>query len=894
MMNETPNDGLPRDDRELFRSLLQHVVRATSDEDPTDFVLATIGGNVGADRCYVYRFWEPGKTSMCTKTHEWCAEGIPSSTGGQQTRDLAKLVDFNALITSGRDVLLTDIDSIDPSTRDWLKRQGVQSLVAAPLVGAGNIVCGFAGFDFVKAPCADITDRLVAIIHEASDLLLNCQRLHEQDADLETAATYHDLSVALNLAHFKGEIVDFMFTHRDYDEVRDFIGEKAREITEAQHLVLCSDDGSRTDWFGDDAPDSCRKCVKAALNFGRHLPSELFSKDETVIIEEGSPLPDMNLPRYCPMKSSVISQFRRGSGFWRLVADYTKPHNHDLPEVARCLRMALELLAIAYDRERREETIATLQEHQQFRADTLAYALSKDDLPGLTDLILHRLMELTHCDYIAIHTVDGDHRQLHSGAADLETCPDRCESCPFYSLSIPLAENADHMIELKDAHGQNIAPLPHNCPAKSLEVAVVYRDGTPWGGIALHYLNRQYEISEDDRDTLKIAADVLTLAVERHSAAVRLKAERDRVLEAEKAKSYFFSAISHDIRTPLNAIIGFSELLQAGDVPPEEEKRDLKMIVDSGKTLLQLVNDILDFSKMDLGKLEFSSEPTDVGEIVREIVPMFRPTATTKGQIITIDVPALPRLMADPHRLRQVLFNFVSNAVKYAGPCTIRISATYENGWLRLTVADNGKGVSPEKAERLMQPFAQADIKNRTEGTGLGLAICKRLVEIAHGTISIETDIGKGFVIHANAPMEAAPESQRAETTIAPLASETSNLPKRILVVDDSPVNRMVLTSQLKKLGITNIELAENGKVALEKLEKDSAFDLVMSDMWMPVMDGNELVKNIRANKQLANLKVCSITADVAVRANYRDLGFDLILLKPVTLGKIADLLKGC
>ena len=875
--NEANISELLRKDRELFSSLLKHIVQAAPNEDCTDFVLASIGRNVGADRCYVYRFLEPGKSSMCTNTHEWCAEGINPVIAGQQTCNLANLVDFNAQITSGRDFLFTDINAIDAGTRDALQPQGIKSLIATPLIGAGDIVCGFAGFGYVKAKCAEFTDHIITNLHEAANLLLHCQRLHEQDK-------------ALDIAHLKGEVVEFMFTHKNYDEIRDFVGRKVCEITKAQHILLCSDDGARSDWFGEDAPNCCHNCAKAAIDLGKKLPPEFFAEDETVIIPQGSTPPNMNLPPYCPIHSSVVSQFRKGKGWWRLVADYTKPHRHNLVEVARDLRTALEFLVISYDREQRSATIAKMQEHQRFRADTLTYALSKDDMPGLIDLTLNRLLELTACDYIAIHSVDGDHKLLFHESV-LTECPERCEGCSFFKLKIPPVESPDHIIELNDAKGQTLATLPPDCPAKSLAVVVIYCEGKPWGGIALHYLNRQKEISEDDRHTLKIAANVLTLALERHAAAVRLQAERDRVVEAEKARSYFFSAVSHDIRTPLNVIIGFSELLQAGNVTPEDEKRGLKLIASNGKTLLQLVNDVLDLSKMDLGKLKFNFEPTDLDELVREQVQVFQPMAARKGQSIVTDVPELPRLMADSYRLRQVLFNFLSNAVKYAGPCTIRVSAAYEDGLLKMTVADDGKGVSPQKAKLLMQPFVQADIKNRTEGCGLGLAICRRLVEIAHGTISIETAPGKGFAIHTAVPTEVAHTSAKTEN--APPSTSpalTAKLPKRILVVDDLPANRAVMKAILRKLGIADIEDAKNGSVALEKLEKDSAFDLIMTDVWMPVLDGVELVKRIRADARLAHLKICSLTADVEALTTYKKQGFDMLLLKPVTLEKVTEL----
>jgi len=1060
---EMPDAEALRADRTLFSSLLKHIVQVAPNEDPTDFVLASIGRNVGADRCYVYRFWEPGKSSMCTNTHEWCAEGVKPEIGGQQTCNLADLVEFNACIMSGRDFLFTDIDAIDAGSREWLAPQGIQSLIATPLVGENGTICGFAGFDFVKAPCEEFTDRIVFNIHEAADLLLNCQRLHEGDlvlldvaqrkneyeanereleralialqkdartmrpkqmleivlnrldadicymvqgirpegggivfsdhalvrggwtntrnwiidpelgrafntrltsssvvtfredeiawlkanieqdespsgfaeqlkvvhsvgvrhegglvgvlcvgyseecqmstplidflrraalvivSSLERISTYHDLTVALNVASLKAEVVEFIFKHQDYDEIREFIGSKVCEITGAQHLMLCADDGSRSDWFGEDAPDCCRDCTKASAGNRKQLPQEFFAESEVLVFREGEPLPDMNRPPYCQMTSSAVAQFKKGDGWWRMVADYTKPHKHNMDMVAHGLRTALEFLAIAYDRERREKTITRMQEHQRFRADLLTYALSKDDPPGLIDRMLHRLLELTACDYIAIHTLEGDHRLLYPGG-ELENCPERCRECSFYKFEIPPIADADHIIELVDAEGQSLVPLSPICPAKSLEVVVVYCEGKLWGGIALHYLNKQRKISEDDRQTLKIAANVLTLALERHAAAVRLETERDRVVEAEKTRSYFFSAVSHDIRTPLNAIIGFSELLQAGDVPPEDAKQALNMIVSSGKMLLQLVNDVLDLSKMDLGKLSFSLEPVDVGELLREVVPAFQTMMAKNGQTFVLEIAEMPRLMVDPLRFRQVMFNYVSNAVKYAGPCTIRISATYEDGRFKLTVADNGRGVPPEKAKRLMQPFVQADIKNRAEGSGLGLAICKRLVELVHGTISIDTAPGKGFAVHVEVPVDVAPEGQASGKDGTPGALESSKLPKRVFVVDDSPVNRAVLKALLARLGITDVVLAEDGKAALEKLEADPAFDLVMSDMWMPVMDGAELVKRIRADERLAHLKVCSITADVEARMTYREQGFNMLLLKPVTIEKLTEL----
>ena len=165
-------------------------------------------------------------------------------------------------------------------------------------------------------------------------------------------------------------------------------------------------------------------------------------------------------------------------------------------------------------------------------------------------------------------------------------------------------------------------------------------------------------------------------------------------------------------------------------------------------------------------------------------------------------------------------------------------------------------------------------------------------MELAHGTLSIDTAPGKGFAIHVEVPVDVAPEGQAGGKDNTTRTLESSNLPKRVFVVDDSPVNRAVLKALLARLGITDVVLAEDGQVALEKLEADPAFDLVMSDMWMPVMDGAELIKRIRAHKRLAHLMVCSITADVEARMTYKEQGFDMLLLKPVTIEKMVELLN--
>ena len=876
-MNEYDENG-----RELERTIVE-LQKDVGSMSPRR-MLEIVRNRMDADLCYVMQI-RPDGSGVVRPEHLLTRGGWANSLEWKLDSELGRI--FDARLKSGSVVTFLESDF------GWIKEKSViEAALPASLAELKSLHCfgarkegtlvgvlcvGYNGAEELSRAMEDFLRRSALVIIMA----------------LERIATYHELSVALSIAHLKGEVVEFLFRHQEYAEVRDFVCPKVCEITGAQHLMLCSEDGARSDWFGADAPECCRACAKASVKFDKRLTPEFFAGRESVIVREGDPKPEMNLPPYCPMTSSVVAQFRSEGGWWQMVVDYTKPHNHNLEEVARGVRTATEFLALAYAREHAANTIKMMQDHHKFRADALAYAFSKDDIPGLVDMMMHRLLELTECDYIAIHSVDGDHLMLHPGG-DVKACPGRCTACSFYKLKIPSVEDAKHVIELPDAKGQSVASIPCDCPARSLEVVVVQCDGKPWGGIALHYLNRRKRISDHDRATLKMSADVLTLALERRSAAARLKAERDRVIEAEKARSYFFSAVSHDIRTPLNAIIGFSELLQSGGIPPEEVEQNIRMIVSSGKTLLQLINDVLDLSQMDLGKLKFNLEPSDVGEIVRETAMMFLPQTKDRNQTLVTEIPELPRLMVDPHRFRQVLFNFIGNAVKYAGPCTIRVSVAYEGGVFKTTVADDGRGVSEEKAKRLMQPFVQADIKNRTEGSGLGLAICRRLVEISQGRIFVKTAPGKGFTVRTEVPVSLAPGGGASDEKESSESVDMScEIPKRVIVVDDSPVNRAVLKAMLRKLGVADIELAVDGAAALEMLKKDSDFDWVLSDMWMPVMDGPELVKRIREDGRLAHLKVCSVTADVEARTVYKEQGFDALLLKPMTVDGLKGLFAG-
>ena len=389
--------------------------------------------------------------------------------------------------------------------------------------------------------------------------------------------------------------------------------------------------------------------------------------------------------------------------------------------------------------------------------------------------------------------------------------------------------------------------------------------------------------------------------------------ERDLVQEKANAKSYFFSTVSHDIRTPLNAIIGFSEMLKAGFKTEAERDQAVDSIIVSSKTLLGLINDVLDLSKLESGKMDISPEPTDCGHLMRDLTEAFRITNTKPNVDLRCSIGRMPRLMIDPQRLRQIVFNLFGNAMKFTqkGHVTLRVlfeqHKGFDTGEFRLEVEDTGCGISEQDLKRIGSAYVQVGSKvGRNGGTGLGLAICKQLSAAMGGRLEVESKLGKGSKFSVIVPnvkispkevVSAQPgnvcQDDAENQSATPEASEPCPV-HRLLLVDDSKMNLMVLKALLKHLGDFELETAMNGEEAMKILESPDMkpFDLVLTDMWMPNMDGEALVKAIRAKPGLSSLRVVVVTADVEFQSKYAAMGFNGMLLKPITAERLSTLLE--
>ena len=395
-------------------------------------------------------------------------------------------------------------------------------------------------------------------------------------------------------------------------------------------------------------------------------------------------------------------------------------------------------------------------------------------------------------------------------------------------------------------------------------------------------------------------AELRKAVIEREQATKHL-AELQKALErahaAEKARSMFFSIVSHDIRTPLNAILGYSELLQFGIENQAEKDEALRSIRASGKTLLELVNDVLDLAKMDSGKLVIQPEPVLLGRLTDEVFLSFRMAASGKGIDLVNRTADVPVVLLDGHRFRQILFNFVGNAVKFTERGSVTVAASYSGSTLEVSVSDTGRGIPPDMLAHVLDPFVQVQDPShsvdRSKGSGLGLSICKRLVEAMDGELTVESELGKGSTFTVRIPGVAVSDGTEGAVAEAKPAVDLKSLPNYVLVVDDSPVNRAVLTAFLRKAGVAEVDHASDGVEALLKLDSalksSKPYDFVFSDFWMPNMNGLEFIEKLRADSRFNRIPVFAVTADTEFHDDSRADLFTGILLKPLTYAKLVE-----
>ena len=373
--------------------------------------------------------------------------------------------------------------------------------------------------------------------------------------------------------------------------------------------------------------------------------------------------------------------------------------------------------------------------------------------------------------------------------------------------------------------------------------------------------------------------------------------------EANRAKSTFLANMSHELRTPLNAIIGYSEMLEeeTRDSGKVENVQDLKKIQSAGKHLLALINDVLDLSKIEAGKMGLHLETFDVAQVIDEMVTTLQPAAAKNANSIRVHLEENVSVMrADITKVRQILFNLLSNACKFTDHGTIALNVDQikveGKNWIQFQVSDTGIGISAKQKENLFQEFAQADasIARKYGGTGLGLAITHRFVQLMKGKISVESEAGQGATFTVQLPahvvVETA-ESAPSEGTSNILAAspETKTNLDTILVIDDDPSVRDLMSRFLTKLDF-RVVAAANGEEGF-RLAKKLRPLLITLDVVMPECDGWTVLNRLKNDSDLAEIPVIMVTV-VDNEARGLDLGASNYLIKPVQRDRLAVLVE--
>jgi len=408
-----------------------------------------------------------------------------------------------------------------------------------------------------------------------------------------------------------------------------------------------------------------------------------------------------------------------------------------------------------------------------------------------------------------------------------------------------------------------------------------------------------------------VAANVVLMMLVAENAKMHrvLARERDRALAAEQAKGTFLATMSHEIRTPLNGVTGMLELLSLTRLDPEQ-RSILATVRQSGDSLMRIIDDILDLSKIEAGRLELRPEPVSVPALVRAVCDVYSGNASMKGLVLeaVVDERLAPAHVIDSLRVQQVLNNLVSNAIKFTSAGSVRVrvevaSSGAEEDTLRFDVTDTGEGLAAEEQARLFRPYAQSGAA-RAGSSGLGLSICLRLATLMGGALEMKSAKGQGTTVLFTLRAQRAPAASIAAVPpAAPLEAARAALPADaashgtgiVLVVDDHPINRMLLAKQLASLGHASL-VTESGSEALELWNRGTVA-VVITDCDMPAMDGYELTRRIRAAEAAGGLvrtPIIAWTANALEGETQKCLesGMDDYLVKPTRRDELAEKLS--
>jgi PAS domain S-box-containing protein len=417
---------------------------------------------------------------------------------------------------------------------------------------------------------------------------------------------------------------------------------------------------------------------------------------------------------------------------------------------------------------------------------------------------------------------------------------------------------------------------------------------------SMFWANIVFTAIRDQDGNLRGFAKLTRDLTERNKVEATLTDAKAAAEKANQAKSDFLSSMSHELRSPLNAILGFAQLMQSDDPPPTPgQSESIVQILNAGWYLLELINEILDLATIESGKLSMSLEPVSLDDLLLECQSMIEPLAQRRG--LRMSFPPGDKkfhVHADRTRIKQVLINLLSNAIKYnsaGGSVAVECSANPSSGRVRITVTDTGAGLPPEKIAQLFQPFNRLGREGGEEGTGIGLVVSRRLVELMNGIIGVESSVGTGSVFWIELP-STAPLTLLVSAESASIEASASAVPdglRTLLYVEDNPANLTLVERLVARRNDVRLLSAVDGSSGVE-LARASLPEVILMDINLPGISGIEALRILRNDATTAHIPVVALSANAMPRDIEKGLaaGFFRYLTKPIKVGEFTDTLN--